>query len=80
MARSPASKALRTAASSLMHAMTSTPRTKADFTARDRQWAENMRAFRAWQKMQPKKCERPGIVGHYGECLHCDADQGERCK
>lgn len=27
----------------------------------------------------PKRCET-GDVGGVGECLHCEADQGEHCK
>lgn len=28
---------------------------------------------------RPKRCDT-GVVGYFGECRFCDADQGERCR
>lgn len=30
-------------------------------------------------ELEPRRCET-SLVGGMGECLHCDADQGEACK
>lgn len=50
---------------------------------RNNSQAEARKRFRhaheAWQANQPRRCKTT-IVGAAGECLACDAEQGEACK
>lgn len=57
-----------------------TPRTRADFEARDRLYRENFAAFNAWRKAtQPCKGHGSAVRAD-GGCLRCDADAGEICR
>lgn len=37
-----------------------------------------LEAQKVWQKGQPRRCAT-NLVGAAGECLACDAEQGEHC-